>query len=71
MSGDIYTKAFTDPDKYQKVCDLINVADPARLEKLVAGHLARYEKSSKPADATLAPICETCCEDWKGVRERV
>ena len=31
MAADIYTKAFTDPHKWQNVCELINVIDPERL----------------------------------------
>jgi hypothetical protein len=38
MAADIYTKAFTDPDKWWKVCKLINVIDPRQLIQVVEGY---------------------------------
>ena len=36
MCADIYTKAFSDPNKWEAACWLISVVDPAVLSKLVA-----------------------------------
>jgi hypothetical protein len=35
MAADIYTKAFTDPEKWERVCQLVNVMDPAQLDSMI------------------------------------
>ena len=38
MCADIYTKAFSDPEKWRHACDLINIFVRGRLHEVVASH---------------------------------
>ena len=47
MAGDIYTKAFTDADKWRQAQELINVVDPARLKRAMEEHPAKKRRVGK------------------------
>ena len=48
MATDIYTKAFSDPDKWLAACWLINVVDPAVIANAADYILTEPEKPSQP-----------------------
>ena len=63
MAADIYTKAFSDPDKYQSVCDLINVFGATRLDKVIAKHIAHFDHRYHPLRAHRSLGCVWPCHN--------
>ena len=43
MAADIYTKAFTSKEKWQKTCELVNVIDPKDLKDVIIRRAAIFK----------------------------
>ena len=63
MCADIYTKAFTDPAKWEHACDLINIISPDRLREVISKHAENGAPSSTDGGDPTQP--KTCSKEKK------
>ena len=66
MAADIFTKAFTDADKWKSACGLIGVCDPAELSLFGAKYMETTEdppQSGGHHPSKVSPIATSDCSD--------
>ena len=49
MSADIYTKGFTDKDKWIHACELVNITSPGHLKDMIQNSAERFRNMLDPA----------------------
>ena len=68
MSADIYTKCFTDKEKWRHACELINITTPNNLKTIIKNSAERYRNRQDPSKA--APDVENVSSKSKSKADK-